>query len=225
MVQVRCEPPLTSVVIPAFNSAHLLAQTLDAIATRARLPQAWELIVVDNNSTDQTRAVVEERTASFPVPLRYVFEGAQGRSHALNAGIRASTAPVLVFTDADVVVDESWLPAAVEPLFERTVDYTGGPVRPIWGANGRIGWHSTEAICGAPLRFSTTVRSPLSLRNVAACHWAPIWLSDEPSWIASVYSIHGSADPARSSSARKYRSFSPERERLARAVGTCRRWP
>jgi glycosyltransferase involved in cell wall biosynthesis len=133
MVQVRCEPPLASVVIPAFNSAHLLGQTLDAIATRARLPQPWELIAVDNNSTDQTRAVVAERTASFPVPLRYVFEGAQGRSHALNAGIRASTAPVLVFTDADVVVDETWLPAAVAPLLERTVDYTGGPVRPIWG--------------------------------------------------------------------------------------------
>jgi GT2 family glycosyltransferase len=124
---------LTSVVIPTFNSAHLLEQTLDSIAERARLPHRWELIVVDNNSTDRTQEIVAGRTASFPAPLRYIFEPAQGRSHALNAGVNASAAPVIVFTDADVIVGDSWLPAAVAPLHDGSVDYTGGPVRPIWG--------------------------------------------------------------------------------------------
>ena len=50
----------------------------------------WEAIVVDNNSTDDTRAVVERHVAGFPVPLRYLFEAAQGRSSALNAGIAAA---------------------------------------------------------------------------------------------------------------------------------------
>jgi glucosyl-dolichyl phosphate glucuronosyltransferase len=133
-VDATHESPVASVIIPTFNSAQLLAQTLDAIAGRSRLPHRWEVIVVDNNSTDDTRNVVAVRAASFPVSLRYVFEPAQGRSHALNAGIRASQASALVFTDADVVVDESWLPAAVHPLLSGDVDYTGGPVRPIWGA-------------------------------------------------------------------------------------------
>ena len=126
--------PLASVIIPTFNSAQLLAETLDAIAGRSRLSHPWEVIVVDNNSTDGTRHLVADRAAAFPVPLRYVFESAQGRSHALNAGIRASRATALAFTDADVVVDASWLPAAVGPLLSGAADYTGGPVRPIWGA-------------------------------------------------------------------------------------------
>jgi glycosyltransferase involved in cell wall biosynthesis len=133
MMSVREDSPIASVVIPTFNSAHLLVETLESLAARAHLPHSWDVIVVDNNSTDHTRAVVTERTHSFPVPLRYVFERAQGRSHALNAGIAASTAPILVFTDADVVVESSWLAAAVEPLMDGAIDYVGGRVRPIWG--------------------------------------------------------------------------------------------
>jgi glycosyltransferase involved in cell wall biosynthesis len=126
--------PLVSVIIPTFNSAQLLAETLDSISVRSRLAQPWEVVVVDNNSTDNTRHLVADRAATFPVPLRYVFESAQGRSHALNAGIRATRAPALAFTDADVVVETSWLAAAVAPLLSGAADYTGGPVRPIWGA-------------------------------------------------------------------------------------------
>jgi len=129
------EGPLTvlaSVIIPTFNRADLLGPTLDCIARRCRLDDAWDVIVVDNNSTDDTRAVVESRVAGFPVPLRYVFEGTQGRSHALNTGIAASSASIFVFTDDDVLVGEGWLAAAVAPLVDGSVEYSGGPVRPIW---------------------------------------------------------------------------------------------
>jgi glycosyltransferase involved in cell wall biosynthesis len=134
---------LASIVIPTFNRSGLLAETLDCIAARCRLAQPWEVIVVDNNSSDNTREVVESRTSSFPVPLRYLFEGAQGRSHALNAGIAASEATILVFTDDDVLVSESWLQAAVTPLLAGDVEYTGGPVRPIWEV-ARPKWLSME---------------------------------------------------------------------------------
>ena len=53
-----------------------------------------------------TRADCRIARETFPVQLRYVFERAQGRSHALNTGITVTTAPVLVFTDDDVLVDE-----------------------------------------------------------------------------------------------------------------------
>jgi glycosyltransferase involved in cell wall biosynthesis len=121
-----------SIIIPTFNRAALLAPTLDCIAARCRLDRPWEVIVVDNNSNDDTREVVESRISRFPVPLRYVFEGAQGRSNALNAGIASSDAPVLVFTDDDVLVRETWLAAAVAPLVAGNIDYSGGPVHPIW---------------------------------------------------------------------------------------------
>jgi len=96
-----------SVVIPTFNRAVLLGETLDSLARlQPRSVQAWEVLVVDNNSTDETAAVVRGRQPDFPVPLRYEFEPAQGRSNALNRGIAATSG----------------------------ADYTGGPVHPIWEA-------------------------------------------------------------------------------------------
>jgi glycosyltransferase involved in cell wall biosynthesis len=127
-------PVCASVVIPTFNRARLLGETLDRIAQLRPSLAAWDVIVVDNNSTDETRASVEQRQESFPVPLHYVFEPRQGRSWALNAGVEASAAPILVFTDDDVLVGDEWLDAAVAPLLGEEFDYTGGPVRPIWAA-------------------------------------------------------------------------------------------
>ena len=130
---VNLSAPRASVLIPTYNRAALLGATLDRLAElRPALP-TWDVIVIDNNSTDGTRAVVESRVDGFPVPLRYLFERAQGRSHALNAGIAATAAPVLVFTDDDVLVGDQWLDAATAPLLDgSTIDYTGGPVQPIW---------------------------------------------------------------------------------------------
>ena len=129
--------PAVSVVIPTFNRATLLGETLDSLA--GMKPQSisdWEVLVVDNNSTDETAAVVQSRQAAFPVPLRYEFEAAQGRSNALNRGIVVTSAPVLAFIDDDVVVAERWLDEAAGPLIDPDsgIDYTGGPVHPIWEA-------------------------------------------------------------------------------------------
>ena len=76
-----------SVVIATYNRAADLRDTLDSLAG-LQPDGPWEVIVVDNNSPDDTRAVVDAAAATFPVPLRYVFEREQGRSPALNAGIR-----------------------------------------------------------------------------------------------------------------------------------------
>ena len=135
---------LVAVVIPTYNRAPLLAETLDRLATMRCGISKWEVIVVDNNSTDDTRAVIERRVDRYPVPLRYVFEPAQGRSHALNTGIAASNAHILVFTDDDVLVADGWLDAATAPLLAAgDIEYTGGPVRPLWEAP-RPHWLSSK---------------------------------------------------------------------------------
>ena len=130
-----------TVLICTYNRAEYLADTLDSIAvldTPAGV--SWDVLVVDNNSTDDTRAVVDSRIAAYPVPLRYLFEPTQGKSNALNTGMRATTARIIVFTDDDVRVPREWLAAAVRPLLERDdLDYTGGPVQPLWGGP-RPGW-------------------------------------------------------------------------------------
>jgi glycosyltransferase involved in cell wall biosynthesis len=125
-----------TVLICTYNRAAYLGRTLDSLASMPPNPGfSWDLLVVDNNSSDETRAAVQSRIASFPVPLRYLFEPRQGKSNALNTGMSAAQARVIVFTDDDVEVGPGWIDAAVRPLLERSdIDYTGGPVRPIWGA-------------------------------------------------------------------------------------------
>jgi glycosyltransferase involved in cell wall biosynthesis len=126
-----------TVLIATFNRAALLDRTLDSIRRmRVTAPRTWDVIVVDNNSTDETRLVVERQARDFPVPLRYLFEARQGRSSALNAGIDAADGRVLAFTDDDVIVAEGWLDAACDALSgdEPSIAYAGGPVRPMWEA-------------------------------------------------------------------------------------------
>jgi GT2 family glycosyltransferase len=121
-----------SVVIATYNRCQDLRDTLGSLAG-LRPDGTWEVVVVDNNSTDATRAVVEEAAASFPAPLRYVFEREQGRSPALNAGIREARGGIIVTTDDDVRVERDWLDRAGEALDRLNCDYVGGKVLPIWG--------------------------------------------------------------------------------------------
>ena len=121
-----------SVVIATYNRCQDLRDTLASLAA-LRPEGTWEVIVVDNNSTDATRAIVEDAAGQFPAPLRYVFEAEQGRSPALNAGIREARGGIIVTTDDDVRVERDWLDRAGEALETLNCDYVGGKVLPIWG--------------------------------------------------------------------------------------------
>ena len=121
-----------SVVIATYNRAGDLRDTLASLAG-LRPRGDWEVIVVDNNSTDATRQVVESAAPAFPVPLRYVFEQEQGRSPALNAGIRRAQGEIIVTTDDDVRVEADWLDRAGDAIRQLDCDYVGGRVLPIWG--------------------------------------------------------------------------------------------
>jgi glycosyltransferase involved in cell wall biosynthesis len=122
-----------SIVIATYNRAADLRETLASLAA-LRPDGPWETIVVDNNSPDETRAVVEAAARTFPVDLRYIFEGEQGRSPALNAGIRTARGAIIATTDDDVRVPIDWLDRAGEGLDRMKCDYVGGRVLPIWGA-------------------------------------------------------------------------------------------
>lgn len=125
-----------TVLIPTYNRAALLDETLGSLRRmQIAAGRRWNAIVIDNNSSDPTRDVVERHAADFPVPLRYLHEGRQGRSNALNAGIAAADGDVIAMTDDDVGVDEGWLEAACAALLDTTdpsIAYAGGPVTPIW---------------------------------------------------------------------------------------------
>src|SRR5437016_4351936 len=121
-----------SVVIPTYNRAGELKETL---ASLAKITNAgtWEVIVVDNNSTDATHRIVADAAANFPVELRYLLERQVGRSSALNAGIKAAPGEIIATTDDDVRFEPDWLQQAAEALESEQCDFVGGKVVPIWG--------------------------------------------------------------------------------------------
>ncbi|MCI0337018.1 MAG: glycosyltransferase family 2 protein [Acidobacteria bacterium] len=69
----------------------------------------YEVIVIDNNSTDETRQVIERYAALHPGIVRYCSESRQGLTYARNKAIAEASGEIIVFTDDDVLIDESWL--------------------------------------------------------------------------------------------------------------------
>jgi glycosyltransferase involved in cell wall biosynthesis len=120
-----------SVVISTYNRGPQLSTALDVLLTQGG-GVGYEIIVVDNNSTDNTRNLVLSRMAGPGGGiLRYVFEPKQGLPHARNAGILAARAPIIAFTDDDVYAANDWV-AAIKRAFDEhpEVDCIGGPVLP-----------------------------------------------------------------------------------------------
>ena len=119
-----------TVIVCSYNRCESLAKALVSIASSV-LPESveWEVLVVDNNSRDQTRTVVQEICCRCPGRFRYLFESKQGKSNALNAGIRAACGQILAFTDDDVTVDPLWLQNLTAPLLMGQWVGTAGCIR------------------------------------------------------------------------------------------------
>lgn len=121
-----------SIIVCTYNRAESLRDTLAALRNlHAPIGMTWEVLVVDNNSKDHTRAVVEDAMRDWP-RLRYEFEGAQGLSHARNRGIACSTGDVILFTDDDVLPEPEWLQKTLEGLEQYGAEASGGWIGPIW---------------------------------------------------------------------------------------------
>jgi glycosyltransferase involved in cell wall biosynthesis len=121
-----------SIIICTYNRAESLRDTLRAIkAQQTPTSRTWEVIVVDNNSKDHTREVVEAFQKDWG-RLRYEFEGKQGLSHARNFGIAAAHGDVLLFTDDDVLPEPAWMETTLSGLDKYHADACGGYIAPIW---------------------------------------------------------------------------------------------
>ena len=123
-----------SVIICTRNRADSLARALNSF-NHCQIPTAvnWELLVVDNNSTDHTEATV--RAFQDKLPLRSVFEPLQGINHARNRGLAEAKGELLLFTDDDVEVDKQWLSALWQAArHDPEAVFLGGRIQPRYEA-------------------------------------------------------------------------------------------
>jgi len=116
------------VVIPTYNRSALLRKALRSLL-EAHIPATLEvrIIAVDNNSTDDTKAVIVEVAERSNGRVSYVFEKRQGRSPALNAGIAVATGDLIGFIDDDEEIDRSWYETILSAFTNNEVDFIGGP--------------------------------------------------------------------------------------------------
>ncbi len=120
-----------TVVLCTYNRAQSIGKALESVLASILPPSVeWEVLVVDNNSKDNTRAVASEFCLRHPGRVRYLFEAQQGLSNARNSGIREARGEIIAFTDDDVTVDSAWLQNLTASLQDGTCVGAGGPVRP-----------------------------------------------------------------------------------------------
>ncbi len=123
-----------SIAIPTHNRATYLRQTLEGIARQDFPNAAFEVLVIDNNSRDDTRAVVESFAAERPAP-RYFLETKQGLDHARNRAIAEAAGEIIIFADDDILVESDWIAALISPFSSHgtvPIGAVGGEVVPVF---------------------------------------------------------------------------------------------
>ena len=116
------ELPLLSVVIPVLNGERTLRACLKSVVAAEYPPDRRKILVVDNGSTDGTRAIIEE------FPVRYLYEARRGCPQARNLGIREAKGEIIVSTDADCIVSQKWLLEIVHAFDDDAVGAVAGEI-------------------------------------------------------------------------------------------------
>jgi glycosyltransferase involved in cell wall biosynthesis len=122
--------PTVTAIVPTFNRAASLGDTLRALAAQDYPAALFEIVVVDNSSTDNTEDVVESVRRASPVPVRYFRKENRGPAVSRNYAIARSSGEVLAFTDSDCQMPADWIRTGIANLREG-VGFVAGPVLPI----------------------------------------------------------------------------------------------
>lgn len=117
-----------SIIVCSYNRSRFLQETIESLLTNFKDQEKYELIIIDNNSSDDTAEVVAQYR-HVPV-VRYVLEKNQGLSYARNRGIREARYPVIVFLDDDIAIEPGYLEVLDKHYADPSVHIVGGKVLP-----------------------------------------------------------------------------------------------
>jgi glucosyl-dolichyl phosphate glucuronosyltransferase len=127
--------PQLSIIVPTYNRAESLGPALESALQQTADPASYEIVVVNNNSTDRTGEVIDDLERVYGPRLRQIVEHRQGVSYAREAGINEVRAPIVALFDDDVRVMPNW----VETILRTFAEYPefeciGGKVLPAWSS-------------------------------------------------------------------------------------------
>lgn len=114
-----------SVIVTTYNRAKIISMCLDSLIDQSYPKDKYEIIIVNNNSTDNTEDVVEDYVKRFPhVNIKYYFVPRSGQVYARQIGILAAENEILSFTDDDGILCNDWISEIVK-VFEMSDDVAG----------------------------------------------------------------------------------------------------
>lgn len=135
---------MISVILCTYNRDRYIYNVLRSIVNGDLPRSEYEIVLVDNNSSDNTKGECQRFVADFPdVVLRYCFEEKQGLSHARNCGITNAHGDLLVYVDDDAIVNKEYLSTYAD-FFKRNSDAVaaGGPILPQYDGCEEPQWMS-----------------------------------------------------------------------------------
>lgn len=116
--------PRVSIIVAVYNGERTIEECADSIFAQSFPKSDIELLLVDNASTDRTRAILDRYRGRAVI----LHETTRGPAAARNCGLRNATGDIIAFTDADCVVHREWLSRLIEPLRDHTVGIAGGTI-------------------------------------------------------------------------------------------------
>ena len=140
-------------IICTYNRAKYIGPLLKSIAANDLAKEEYEILLVDNNCTDNTREICEVfAEAHKDVNFRYVVETEQGLSAARNKGIKEAKGDIIVYIDDDALVDTWYLRTIVEYMSDHPeISAVGGPIIPSYEDTEEPKWmtrYTKELLCG-----------------------------------------------------------------------------
>jgi glucosyl-dolichyl phosphate glucuronosyltransferase len=124
---------LLSVIIPTRNHAQLVSDLLDTLAVQVPVPFRWEVMVIDNGSTDQTEIITQEKISKLPIEIRYIYESRPGLHNGRHRGALDAHGRYLAYLDDDVLLTPAWI-HGLEKLMSGQAEAVVGRILPKWGA-------------------------------------------------------------------------------------------
>ncbi|WP_353633800.1 glycosyltransferase [Halobacterium sp. NMX12-1] len=144
--------PVLSIIVPVYNDPDGLRQTLSSLVDQPNTPE-FEIIVVDNNSTDETPQVIREFERRYSdIIFGFSETDIQSSYAARNTGIKQASGEILAFIDADVIVGDTWITDVWHQFQESNVDYLGCNVEMYIPNGNDTFWARYDCSMGLPVR-------------------------------------------------------------------------
>ena len=124
--------PFVSIVIPTVNRGNYLSITLDSFLSQDYPKDSFEIIIANNNSTDNTASIIEKYCANYS-NIKMLFESRQGVHYARNSAAKIAKGDILYYTDDDMIADRNLLSEIIKAfLMDDKVATATGRVLPKW---------------------------------------------------------------------------------------------